>query len=41
MKISKTDIALLLSALSVAQAFGLGLIAVGLLATFLLGVLAR
>jgi hypothetical protein len=41
MKINKTDLALLLSALSVAQAFGLGLIAVGLLAAFLLGVLTR
>lgn len=41
MKISKTDLALLLSALAVAQAFGLGALAVGLLGAFLLGRLTR
>lgn len=41
MNIDKTDLAILISALSLAQAFGLGLIAVGLLAASLLGVLAR
>jgi hypothetical protein len=41
MKISKTDLSLMVSTLALFQALGLGLIGAGVLAAFLLGVLVR